>query len=70
MAKKLEIEILSNGQMKAEIKGFKGKGCVKYIEILEELLDAEVVDSDYTDEYYETEYEGICEPVKEVEKNE
>lgn len=70
MAKKLEIEILANGQMKAEVKGFKGKECVKYIEILEELLDAQVVDSDYTDEYYETAYEAVYEQVKEVEKNE
>ncbi len=70
MAKKLEVEILANGQMKAEVKGFKGKECVKYIDILEKLLDAEVIDSDYTSEYYDVAYETVYEQVKEVEKNE
>ncbi len=70
MAKKLEIEILKNGEIKAETKGIKGKECIQYIKILEELLDAHAVDSDYTNEFYEMTYETIQEFVKEVEKNE
>ncbi|MBP1906555.1 hypothetical protein J2Z32_003217 [Paenibacillus turicensis] len=55
MAKKIQIQIFPDGQIKAEVMGVKGKGCMDYLEVLEQLLDAEIVDSEYTAEYYETE---------------
>ena len=36
-------------------KNIKGKQCLKYLLPLEQLLDAKIVDSDFTSEYYETE---------------
>lgn len=54
MYKTLKIQIFSDGRIQAEVKGVKGKACTDYIKILEELLDAETVDSQYTDEYYQT----------------
>jgi hypothetical protein len=53
--KKIKLQIFPDGQIKAEVMGAKGKGCMDYLEVLEQLLDAEIIDSEYTAEYYETE---------------
>lgn len=53
--KKVQIRITEDGKFFAETIGVKGKECLSIIEVLEELLDAETVDSDYTEEYYESE---------------
>lgn len=55
MDKKINIRIFPDGTVKAEVEGIKGKKCTDYIKIIEELLEAETVDSDYTPEYYESE---------------
>ncbi|GMB09376.1 DUF2997 family protein [Thermolongibacillus altinsuensis] len=54
-SKKIRIQIFPDGQIKADVLGVKGKKCTDYISILEELLEAETIDSEYTAEYYETE---------------
>lgn len=53
--KQIRVQIFPDGQIKAEVIGIKGKSCTDYIEVLEQLLDAETIDSGYTSEYYETE---------------
>ncbi|MDY7224438.1 DUF2997 domain-containing protein [Halalkalibacterium halodurans] len=53
--KKLQIRITEDGEIFAETLGIKGKECLEYIQLLEELLDAETVDSNFTHEYYESE---------------
>lgn len=55
MDKKINIRIFPDGTVQAEVEGVKGKKCTDYIKIIEELLEAETVDSDYTPEYYESE---------------
>ena len=55
LMKKIRVQIFSDGTIKADVMGIKGKSCTDYIEVLEQLLDAEIVDSEYTAEYYETE---------------
>ncbi|AZK45383.1 DUF2997 domain-containing protein [Paenibacillus lentus] len=56
MAKKqIRVQIFPDGQIQADVIGIKGKSCTDYIEILEQLLDAETIDSEYTEEYYEAE---------------
>lgn len=54
-SKQIRVRIFPDGQIKADVIGVKGKSCTDYIDILEQLLDAETVDSEYTAEYYETE---------------
>lgn len=61
MAKQLKIQIFQDGQIQAEVLGIKGKKCTDYISILEELLEAETIDSEYTPEYYEKEELEISE---------
>nr|WP_263324562.1 DUF2997 domain-containing protein [Neobacillus sp. Marseille-Q6967] len=63
MSKKLRIQIFQDGQIQAEVLGVKGKKCTDYISLLEELLDAETVDSEYTSDYYEPE-ENLLEEIE------
>ncbi|ASS87230.1 MULTISPECIES: DUF2997 domain-containing protein [Geobacillus] len=52
--KKIIIKITEDGKIFAETSGMKGKQCLEYIQILEELLEAETIDSEFTHEYFET----------------
>ncbi|WP_294465692.1 DUF2997 domain-containing protein [uncultured Anaerofustis sp.] len=53
MSKKLIVKIRSNGEIEASTKNIKGKKCLDYINVFKEILNAEVTDSSFTDEYYE-----------------
>lgn len=63
MTKQIKIQIYPDGRVQADIAGVKGKKCTDYIRILEEILDAEAVDSSYTPEYYQTE-EAMVEEIE------
>ena len=52
MAKRIRIAILPDGRVQAEVQGVKGKACTNYVGLLEELLNAQVIESQYTPEYY------------------
>lgn len=52
MGKQIKLKIFPDGQVQAEVLGFRGKKCTDYISILEQLLDAEAIDSERTPEYY------------------
>lgn len=56
MAKKqLKIKLLPNGEIKMQTLGIKGKKCLDYSKLLEELADAKIVSQELNSEYYETE---------------
>ena len=57
--KQIKIKITEDGNIFAETVGIKGKECLQYIELLEELLDAESIDSIFTQEYYEADIQTI-----------
>lgn len=61
MTKQIKLRIYKDGIVQAEVEGIKGKKCAKYIGVIEKLLDARVVDSEYTSEYYESEMLEIYE---------
>ena len=54
-SKKIKIRLTEDGNIFAETIGVKGKDCMAYIELLEQILDADTIDSDFTADYYETE---------------
>lgn len=64
MAKRIRVQIFPDGRVQAETQGIKGRKCTEYIKILEEILEAETVESEYTAEYYVTE-ETTIEAVQE-----
>lgn len=55
MSKRIQIRIMPDGSIQAKTIHIKGKQCLKVIKPLEQLLEAETVSSDFTEEYYETE---------------
>ena len=55
MPRQIQLRVYPDGRVEAVVEGVKGKRCTDYIKVLEELLDAQVLESEYTPEYYETE---------------
>lgn len=55
--KKLQIKLLPNGEIQMETHGIKGKKCLDYIEVLKKLVDVKILDTQLSQEYYETETE-------------
>ena len=53
-ARRIAVTINADGSIKAETLGIKGKSCLDYIPILEELLEAETHQSAFTAEYQAT----------------
>ena len=54
MSKQIKIKITSQGVVEAETVGFKGKACLKYLNVIEQMANATTIDSEFTKEYYET----------------
>jgi hypothetical protein len=52
MTRRIRIQIFLDGRIQAETQGIKGEKCTEYIRVLEEMLGAEAVESEYTSEYY------------------
>jgi hypothetical protein len=52
--KQISLRIYTDGKVQAETHGVKGKACLNYISIIEQLTGARTVDSDFTAEYRET----------------
>ncbi len=50
---KITLRIYPDGKVQAETHGIKGKACLNYIAIIEQLTGAKTVDSDFTEEYHE-----------------
>ncbi|MBN2566151.1 MAG: DUF2997 domain-containing protein [Candidatus Eisenbacteria bacterium] len=55
MSKTIKVLIHRDGSVRVDIQGIKGKTCTDYIRLLEEVLDAEAIESAYTPEYLESE---------------
>ena len=60
MAKKqLKIKLLPNGEIQMETIGIKGKKCVDYVKIMEEIADIKIERREFTSEYYEEEQNTV-----------
>jgi hypothetical protein len=55
MAKKMQIKLMPNGEIRMETHGVKGKKCDDYVELFKKLVNVNIVDLKHTEEYYETE---------------
>lgn len=51
---RIVVRINPDGQVQAETVGIKGEKCLDSVAMLEDLLDAEVVSSRFTDDYHQT----------------
>ena len=55
--KRLQINVDSEGNIKAETLGIHGSKCLDYVSVLEDLLDAQSVESKFTADYIKEESE-------------
>ncbi|HEY7033385.1 MAG TPA: DUF2997 domain-containing protein [Thermomicrobiales bacterium] len=53
--RRIVIQLFPDGQIQVDVQGIKGKKCTDYIRVLEEILEAESVDSAYKPEYFQLE---------------
>ncbi len=53
MSKKIIIKIKSDGTIEGNTEGISGKKCMDYLELFSQLTDAHIIDSGFTQEYYE-----------------
>jgi hypothetical protein len=51
MSRRIAVTINADGSIKAETLGIKGKTCLDYVPLLEELLEAETLQSAFTADY-------------------
>ena len=51
--KKIIIQINKDGSINAKTLGMKGKSCMEYLNFLTTIVDCDVLDSEFTQEYYE-----------------
>jgi hypothetical protein len=59
LTEKVVVRIFPDGRIQAETKGIKGEKCTDLIPILEELLHADAIKAEYTEEFYEVEQSNI-----------
>ena len=52
--RQLIIRLRVDGTIHAETKHIHGDACIPFAAILEDLCDAEAIESDYTQDYYAT----------------
>jgi hypothetical protein len=55
--KRIQINIDAEGNIKAETLGIHGQRCLDYVSILEDMLDAQSVESRFTADYAISEVE-------------
>lgn len=68
ITKRINIRIFPDGKIQAEVQGIKGKKCTDYLEVIQEILQARIEDSDYTKEYYEKETEETIQDSPKIEE--
>ncbi len=69
MGKTISVRIFPDGTVQAETHGIKGKKCNNYLKVIEEILQAKTVNSEYTDEYYQTEEQIVDIKGKVIQQN-
>jgi len=52
---RINIRIFPDGRVQGDVQGVQGKKCTNYIKIIEDLVDGQTDESDYTEEFYEQE---------------
>ena len=66
----MQIRIYPDGKVQGDIDGIKGKRCTDYIGIIEELTEGRTWQSDFTEEFYETESVQLRQEQRDYEEEE
>lgn len=70
MKKQIAIRIFPDGRVETVTHNIKGKACLEHFKMLENMLQARAVDSDFTSEYYEQEQEQAGEVAQHINQAE
>ena len=68
MKKQLQVRIFPDGKIDAKTLGIKGERCMDYMKLLEQLLDAQIVESTFTDEYHQSQTQEVSETITQKTK--
>ena len=66
----MQIRIYPDGKVQGDIDGIKGKQCTDYIGIIEELTEGRTWQSNFTEEFYETESVRLRQEQRDYEEEE
>ena len=66
--KQMQIRIYPDGKIDAKTLGIKGEKCLESIKTLERLLEARVVESVFTEEYYQAETQENSETMIQIDR--
>ena len=69
MEKRIQVQIAPDGRISAKVLGIKGKSCTQYITLLEAMLEAKAIDSEYTPEYRLAEETQQVEEQQQIRQN-
>ena len=53
--KQIKIKLLPDGTVQMHTEGIKGKSCIDYAKMLEEIADVKITSQEFNPEYYESE---------------
>jgi len=68
MSEQIRIEITPNGEIHAKTIGMDDESCLDLVPILEDLLDAETVSSEFTEEFLRAQIHGKTEVQADVQR--
>lgn len=53
--KQIKIRIFPDGKIESKTVNIKGKKCTEYIRTVQEMTNSQIIDSEFTNEFYESE---------------
>lgn len=59
MKQQLRVEIKDDGQVHVKTIGMTDDSCLDYVPLMEELLDAKAIKSEFTDEYLQAQHKIV-----------
>lgn len=69
MSEQIRIEITPNGEIHAKTIGMDDESCLDLVPILEDLLDAETISSEFTEEFLRAQVHVTTETKAKVKRN-
>lgn len=53
--KQIKVRIFTDGKIESKTVNIKGKKCTEYIRLIQKMTNSQIIDSEFTNEFYESE---------------